>query len=127
MVGGWQLYIDPADGIAGTTCVEEGFFYPDELPISDPDGFEELQIFVGDKRNEAALADGLSRTGDGRRILLAATLVVARGAALQIRLQAPRSLHDRRLQPLFDFGRLCGYADEAKGVLQGRLVAWFLG
>lgn len=42
MVGVWRFYRDDPDAKPGTTCIEEGFFYPDDLPETDPDGYRTL-------------------------------------------------------------------------------------
>jgi len=45
-IGVWRLYID-RHGAAnqGVTCVEEGLFYADDLPVSDPNGYAEVRRY----------------------------------------------------------------------------------
>ncbi len=45
--GCWRYYrVDWAHGVPSMSCVEEGFFYADDLPTRDPEGFEQLTKFV---------------------------------------------------------------------------------
>lgn len=47
LLGVWRLYRDDPDSPAvGRTCVEEGFFYPDDLPDRDPDAWQTLQAYA---------------------------------------------------------------------------------
>ncbi|HUF97155.1 MAG TPA: hypothetical protein VMM60_03425 [Ilumatobacter sp.] len=46
------MFIDHDDAEPGTCCIEEGFFYADDLPERDPDGFAELRDFVRHHRAE---------------------------------------------------------------------------
>jgi hypothetical protein len=52
----WRLYRDRSDGIPGTTCIEEGIAYPDDLREHDPAGFQVLQEYVNG--TEAAVSPG---------------------------------------------------------------------
>ena len=56
-VGVWRLYSDRAGAEPGVTCVEEGLFYADDLPVVDPDGFARLKEYVH-TRGDAAVAPG---------------------------------------------------------------------
>ena len=60
LVGGWRFYRD-LDAEPGTTCVEEGLFYPDDLQERDPDGFALLTEYAASKPTKAAA--GFSRMG----------------------------------------------------------------
>ena len=47
LLGVWRFYRDdPDSAILGRTCVEEGFFYPDDLPDRDPDAWKNLQAYA---------------------------------------------------------------------------------
>ncbi len=50
----WRLYRDRPDGEAGTTCIEEGIFYADDLPMRDPAGFAALRAYVETHASEVA-------------------------------------------------------------------------
>ncbi len=55
MLGVWRFYRDdPDSGTAGHTCVEEGFFYPDDLPERDPGGWRQLQDYVAGHEGDVA-------------------------------------------------------------------------
>ncbi|MDQ3435313.1 MAG: hypothetical protein M3481_11645, partial [Actinomycetota bacterium] len=55
MVGVWRRFSDDPDtGLSGRTCVEEGFFYPDDLPATDPEGWRTLQDFVATHPSDVA-------------------------------------------------------------------------
>jgi hypothetical protein len=54
----WRLYRDRWDQAPGTTCIEEGIAYPDDLPEQDPQGLRVLRDYVDDPRNEAGVAPG---------------------------------------------------------------------
>ncbi len=54
LVGVWRFYRDDPDGRPGDTCIEEGIFYPDHLPDTDPDGFATLQQFASSRRSDVA-------------------------------------------------------------------------
>jgi hypothetical protein len=60
MVGVWRFYRDRASAEPGRTCVEEGLFYPDELPDRDPNGYAILQRHVDTAT--ADVAPGFSTT-----------------------------------------------------------------
>lgn len=46
MVGVWRLYSDDIGNPPGRTCVEEGLFYPDDLPSRDPAGWRILTDYA---------------------------------------------------------------------------------
>jgi hypothetical protein len=53
----WRFYRTDPDADAGAmTCVEEGFFYPDELPETNPDGWHQLQRYVEEATADVARA-----------------------------------------------------------------------
>lgn len=54
LVGVWRFYRDRVGAEPGTTCVEEGLFYPDDLPERDPDGYAILARFVEDSTADVA-------------------------------------------------------------------------
>lgn len=55
LVGVWRYYRDDAAaGTVGRTCIAEGFFYPDDLPQHDPNGWRVLQQYVAHHRAEVA-------------------------------------------------------------------------
>lgn len=67
-VGIWRFYRDPPEGVPGTTCIEEGLFYPDDLEAWDPEGFQVLNDYA--RGAEVDIAPGFSRRGSGRRLEL---------------------------------------------------------
>jgi hypothetical protein len=117
LVGSWRVYRDQWDGAAGTTCIEEGFFYPDDLPSTDPEAYALLQRFV--ERERAALAVGFSRRSQGQRIRLEPL-----SWWLDHRLHTYGYQHRDRCEVvgfnlMFDLGRLAGYWGAAKGYYRG--------
>src|SRR5437870_2941275 len=44
-VGPYRVYRDRPDAKATRMCIEEGFFYGDDLPLRDPSGFAALQAY----------------------------------------------------------------------------------
>jgi hypothetical protein len=56
MVGVWRFYRDNLDAGPLTLCEEEGFFYPDDLPSRDPDGYALLAEYVAKHRTDAVTA-----------------------------------------------------------------------
>lgn len=68
LFGVWRFYRDDPDGIAGVTCIEEGIFYPDDLPDIDPAGYQELVRYAASAETDAA--PGFSDNEFGRRVLL---------------------------------------------------------
>jgi len=55
MVGVWRLYRTDPDAPAGqVTCIEEGFFYPDDLPDRDPTGWEALRSYIDSHHADVA-------------------------------------------------------------------------
>jgi hypothetical protein len=46
LFGPWRLCRDDPDHPACTTCIEEGIFYPDDLPERDPAGYRTLVDYV---------------------------------------------------------------------------------
>lgn len=57
MLGVWRFYRGtPNAAQPGKTCIEEGFFYPDDLPVRDPAGWARLQQYVS--THQAAVAPG---------------------------------------------------------------------
>jgi hypothetical protein len=59
LVGVWRFYRDDPDTPAGHTCMEEGLFYPDELPDRDPDGWVLLQSYA--QHHSAQVSAGFDR------------------------------------------------------------------
>jgi hypothetical protein len=57
LYGVWRLYRDRA--ASGSTCVEEGIFYADDLPERDPVGFALLRAYA--RAKPASVADGWSK------------------------------------------------------------------
>src|SRR6266545_1898311 len=68
LFGVWRFYRDPHGAKPGSTCVEEGLFYPDDLPEWDPSGFAKLRAFAMGHAQDAA--PGFSRMRSGRELLL---------------------------------------------------------
>ncbi len=55
LLGVWRLYRDTPDSKrSGHTCIEEGFFYPDDLPEVDPAGWQQLQNYVAGQQADVA-------------------------------------------------------------------------
>ncbi len=56
LLGVWRLYRDSPDtGRSGHTCIEEGFFYPDDLPQRDPGGWQQLRDYAATHQADLAL------------------------------------------------------------------------
>lgn len=54
MVGVWRVYRDAPGAPAGRTCIEEGLFYPEDLPDTDPDGWATLQQYAASRNADVA-------------------------------------------------------------------------
>ena len=54
LVGVWRFYRDDPDGRPGDTCIEEGIFYPDHLPETDPDGYQILVEYAATHQPDTA-------------------------------------------------------------------------
>ena len=50
----WRLYRDRPDGTPGTTCIEEGIAYPDDLSTRDPYGFQVLARYGREREADVA-------------------------------------------------------------------------
>lgn len=61
LLGVWRLYRDDvSSGRQVHLCVEEGYFYPDDLPEWDPAGWQRLQDYVAAPAHPADVAAGYS-------------------------------------------------------------------
>ena len=117
LIGAWRFYRDAWDGTPGVTCIEEGFFYPDDLPTRDPKAFALIERYV--KAEEAAMARGFSRMREGRRLRL-----VPVSWWLDHQLFTYGYQHRNRCDAvgfnlLFDLGRLARYWGKARGYFRG--------
>lgn len=119
MVGVWRVYRDPPGSEPGVTCTEEGFFYPDDLPTRDPEGFATLEAFVQDPRNRADTASGLPK-----RLKLWPTSKWTNDRLLRFGWSHRRYCHIVGFNLPFDLGRVCPYWSAARG---GYLGGWSLG
>lgn len=54
LFGVWRLYIDAQDAAPGSVCIEEGIFYADDLPTTDPDGYQTLRAYAKARRANVA-------------------------------------------------------------------------
>lgn len=55
LLGVWRVYRDDAHtGTQATQCIEEGVFYPDDLPERDPTGWETLKSYVAEHHADVA-------------------------------------------------------------------------
>jgi len=55
LLGVWRLYRDAPDTArSGHTCIEEGFFYPDDLPERDPAGWQQLCDYAANQQANVA-------------------------------------------------------------------------
>jgi hypothetical protein len=112
-VGVWRLYIDRFRAEPGVTCVEEGLFYADDLPASDPDGYAELRRYWK-TRSDADVASGFPS-----RLRL-----MSSSEWLQKRLFRYGVQHRNRCRVVgfnlgFDLGQLASYWGEARGAYRG--------
>ncbi len=114
----WRLYRDTSDsGRSGHTCIEEGFFYPDDLPEVDPAGWQQLQDYVA--AQQADVAAGFPPE----------LQCVPLSWWLEHRLYRYGFKHRNRCAIVgfnlpFDFGALARYWSPAKGRYRG---GWSLG
>jgi hypothetical protein len=108
MVGVWRLYSDDPDGAEAMTCIEEGLFYPDDLPTRDPDGWAILRHYAESAR--ASTAAGFDR---GVKLWPLTRW-------LEERLYRYGYRHGDRCKVVgfnlpFDFGAIAGYYSTARG------------
>ena len=120
LFGGWRLYRDDPDGWEASTCVEEGIFYPDHLPESDPEGFQILLDHVNTKEADTAM-------GFGKQILL-----WSETQWLEDRLYRYGFRHRDRCSIVgfnlaFDFGRLAKHWSPGRGQFRGGWSVGFWG
>ena len=52
----WRMYRDRIGGTPGSTCIEDGIAYPDDLAKSDPAGYRVLVEYA--RSHEAHVAPG---------------------------------------------------------------------
>lgn len=114
-IGVWRLYSDRPGAEPGVTCVEEGIFYADDLPATDPGGFASLRRYV------AAHADADVAGGFPSRLLF-----MSASEWLQKRLFRYGYQHRQRehtdvvgFNLSFDLGRLASHWGEARGGNRG--------
>jgi hypothetical protein len=112
-IGVWRLYADRPGAEPGITCVEEGLFYADDLPSSDPAGFARLTAYVT-SHDDADVAPGFP----SRLLLMSAS------DWLQKRLFRYGYQHRNRcavvgLNLNFDLGRLASHWAPAGGYYRG--------
>lgn len=118
MLGVWRFYRDDPTGPPGQmTCIEEGFFYPDDLPSEDPDGWQTLQAHVAQR--EADVAPGFPRR----------LQCVPLSWWLEHRLHNYGARHRDRCAIVgfnlpFDLGAIASYWAPARGAYRG---GWSLG
>ncbi|MEX0983925.1 MAG: hypothetical protein WD096_02625 [Actinomycetota bacterium] len=118
MVLAWRLYRDDAGAIPGTTCIEEGFAYPDALAEKDPDGFARLVRFVAEHEERAERLPGFP----GLRLMPVS-------GWLQERFFIYAYKHRDRcdivvFNGMFDLGRIAAHWAPARGRYRG---GWSLG
>ncbi|MCU1358014.1 MAG: hypothetical protein JWM89_3432 [Acidimicrobiales bacterium] len=53
LYGAWRLYVDRRT-TPGTVCVEEGIFYADDLPDSDPAGYATIEAYTAKAKADTA-------------------------------------------------------------------------
>ena len=58
LVGVWRFYRDGPDQQPGSVCVEEGFFYADDLPETRPEEFAVLRSYV--QTRQASVSPGMA-------------------------------------------------------------------
>ena len=110
-IGVWRLYSDRAGAEAAATCVEEGFFYANDLPGLDPDGFARLKAYVR-TRGDADVAPGFpSRL----RLMSASNWLEKRLFRYGYRHRAWAHSDVVGFNLTFDLGRLASHASEAGG------------
>ncbi len=118
LLGVWRFYRDDPDSpTVGRTCVEEGFFYPDDLPDRDPDGWQTLQAYAAGA--EADVAPGHSTRPQ----------LMPLSEWLEKRLYAYGYKHRNRCAIVgfnlpFDFGALASHWSPARNRFRG---GWSLG
>jgi hypothetical protein len=117
LFGVWRLYRDPWDAEPGVTCIEEGIFYPDELPERDPRGFEKLRSFI--ERSRSAAAPGYSRLGEGHRLVLRPLSWWVDRRLLRYGYHHADRCHVVGFNLLFDLARLAKYWSPGRGYYRG--------
>ena len=117
LFGVWRFYRDPRGVEPGSTCVEEGLFYPDDLPERNPAGFAKLEAYAASHEQDAA--PGFSRMDSGRTLLLWPL-----SKWLEERLFRYGYSHRNRCDMVafnlpFDLGRVASYWGPATGFHRG--------
>jgi hypothetical protein len=125
LFGVWRFYRDGPDEEPGRFLVEEGIFYPDELPERDPEGFAHLRAYVEDPAHPSAAESSLGRPGSTERRLR----LVPVSQWMEERLYRYAYRHRDRCALVafnlpFDLGRLARYWSPAIGRFRG---GWSLG
>lgn len=115
--GGWQLLRDPPNGEPGTTCIEEGLYYADDLPERDATGFAALRRFA--ETYPAAVAPGYPP-----RLVL-----MSKSEWLERRLYRYGYRHRNRCEVVgfrlsYDLGAVATHYGEGRGRFRG---GWSLG
>jgi len=117
LFGVWRLYRDPWGSEPGVTCIEEGIFYPDDLPERDPRGFETLRRFV--ERSRSAAVAGYSRLGEGHHIVLRPLSWWVDRRLLRYGYHHADRCHVVGFNLLFDLARLAKYWSPGRGYYRG--------
>ena len=112
MVGVWRLYRDQPGADAARTCIEEGLFYPDDLPARDPGGWQLLQAYAKDHPSDVS-------PGFGPELLL-----MSQTEWLRDRLNNYAHRHRNRCAIVgfnlpYDFGAVARYYGEAEDHFYG--------
>ena len=119
-VGVWRFYRDDPDGQAGVTCIEEGFFYPDDLPDTDPNGYRALIEYAS--AHEPDTAPGYAHTQEGIPVWPISEWLEKRFYRYGYRHRNRCVIVGFNL--LFDLGRIASHWGEGKGNFLG---GWSLG
>jgi len=119
LFGVWRFYRDDPDGQPGITCIEEGIFYPDELPDTDPAGFAILAAYAAE--HQAVVAAGFARP-DGIPLWPLSKWSERRFLQYGYRHRNRCAIVGFNL--LFDFGRLAARWTRGRGNFLG---GWSLG
>jgi hypothetical protein len=114
MVGIWRLYLDPPGAEPGVTCTEEGFFFPDDLPETDPVGYAKLVAYVEDSKNRADTAPGFPK-----RLKLWPLSVWIEKRLWRCGWFHRRWCHVVGYNLPFDLGRVCSHWGPARGYYRG--------
>src|SRR5207244_316821 len=119
----WRLYRDRWDNEPGVTCIEEGMFYPDDMPERRPEQFAILDRYC--REHESSVAHAYRRLDeDGHQIRLWAVSAWTEKRLYRYAFDHRDRCHVAGFNLPFDLGRLARSWAPARGRYRG---GWSLG